>query len=121
MLTDQEPGRAFREAWIAGVRAHYPGEPKPGYVAPWEQTPDWERAAAAAVEMQIRHMVDIATAGIAKLTPGQKGRFVALCWIAQIHQHFADPKASYVADWEDLPDWQRATDIERIAGGARSG
>jgi hypothetical protein len=33
-------GQVFRQAWIDGVRAHYPGDPKPGYVAPWEQTPD---------------------------------------------------------------------------------
>ncbi len=35
-----EHGRVFREAWIEGVRKHYPGEPKAGYVAPWEETPD---------------------------------------------------------------------------------
>ena len=40
----------------------------------------------------------------AKLTRAQKGRFVALCWIAQIYKHIADPKPSYVADWDDLPD-----------------
>ena len=28
-----EEGRIFREAWIAGMKRHYPGEPKPGYVA----------------------------------------------------------------------------------------
>lgn len=122
-LSDQEPGRAFREAWIAGVRANYPGEPKPGYVTPWDLTPDWERAAAAAVETQIRQFAGVASTGVGGLTPDQRGRFVALCWIAQIHQHFAQPKASYVADWDDLPDWQRATDVEifdRIAGYAGS-
>ncbi len=40
----------------------------------------------------------------------QKGRFVASCWIAQIYKYFAQPKASYVDDWEKLPDWQRETD-----------
>ncbi|MFJ9442535.1 hypothetical protein ACIRRH_11765 [Kitasatospora sp. NPDC101235] len=43
-----EDGRIFREAWIAGVRKHFPGDPKPGYIAPWEDTPPWERASAAA-------------------------------------------------------------------------
>ena len=46
-LLDNENGRIFREAWIAGVTKHYPGEPKPGYITPWDDTPDWERQAAA--------------------------------------------------------------------------
>jgi hypothetical protein len=50
---DTESGRAFREAWIAGVRRHYPGEPKAGYVAPWEETQGWERESAAAVYGQV--------------------------------------------------------------------
>ncbi len=49
-MLSSEPGRVFREAWIAGVNAHYPGEPKASYVTPWDDTPDWERDAAAAVE-----------------------------------------------------------------------
>ncbi len=51
----------------------------------------------------------------------QKGRFVALCWIVQIFKHFPDPKPSYVADWADMPEWQRETDadiFERIEQGA---
>ncbi len=31
-------GRTFREAWIAGVNKHYPGQPKPGYIASWADT-----------------------------------------------------------------------------------
>jgi hypothetical protein len=107
-----EPGRLFREAWIAGVRKHYPGEPKPGYVAPWEETPDWERQAAAAVCGQVRHFIDVSGGQTAKLTREQKGRFVALCWIAQIHRRIADPKPGYVADWSELPEWQRQTDAD---------
>ena len=38
-----EQGRAFREAWVAGVRKHYPGEPKPGYVADWDDLPAWQQ------------------------------------------------------------------------------
>jgi hypothetical protein len=48
----------------------------------------------------------------ARLTRTQKGRFVALCWIGQIYKHFPEPKPSYVADWEDLPQWQRETDAD---------
>ncbi|MBE1592225.1 hypothetical protein H4W80_010483 [Nonomuraea angiospora] len=36
--TDKQD-RTFREAWIAGVNKHYPGEPKLSYVTPWEDTP----------------------------------------------------------------------------------
>jgi hypothetical protein len=39
--TANEQGRVFREAWIAGVTKYFPGEPKPGYVTPWEDTPEW--------------------------------------------------------------------------------
>ncbi|PZG21432.1 hypothetical protein C1I95_07595 [Micromonospora craterilacus] len=108
----EEPGRVFREAWIAGVRRHYPGEPKPGYVAPWADTPEWERASAAAVYEQVRQFVATAEGATAKLSREQKGRFVALCWIAQIFKHFPDPKPSYVVDWPDMPDWQQETDAD---------
>jgi hypothetical protein len=107
-----EHGRVFREAWIAGVQKHYPGDPKPGYVAPWENTPDWERASAAAVYEQVRDFVETSGGATTKLTREQKGRFVALCWIGQIFKHFPDPKPSYVADWDDMPEWQRETDAD---------
>ncbi|MGA5699036.1 hypothetical protein [Peterkaempfera bronchialis] len=105
-------GRYFREAWIAGVTRHYPGEPKPGYIAPWEETPDWERACAAAVYGQVRDFVQVSAGNTAKLSRGQKGRFVALCWTAQIHKHIEAPKPGYVADWDELPKWQQETDAD---------
>lgn len=108
----EEPGRIFREAWIAGVKRHFPGEPKPGYVTPWEETPDWERASAAAVYAQVRQFVEVSGGSTAKLTRAQKSRFVALCWIAQIYQHIPDPKPAYVADWDQLPQWQQETDAD---------
>lgn len=113
----EEKGRIFREAWIAGVKAHYPGEPKPGYIAPWEETPDWERASASAVFQQVQDFVEATAGSASKLTREQKGRFVALCWTGQIYKHFDDPKPAYVADWADMPGWQRETDsdiFERI-------
>ncbi|GAA1417249.1 hypothetical protein ACFQZ4_52680 [Catellatospora coxensis] len=103
-------GETFREAWIAGVRKHFPGEPKPSYVAPWDDTPDWERASAAAVYEQVALL--IRQGGTDKLSREQKGRFVALCWIAQIYRHIPDPKPAYVADWEQLPEWQQETDAD---------
>lgn len=107
-----EPGRRFRDAWIAGVRRHYPGEPKPGYVTPWEGMPAWERAAAAAVEGQVEGFLEVSEGHAGKLSREQKGRFVATCWIAQIHRLVRDPKPGYVADWAELPDWQRETDAD---------
>jgi len=107
-----EPGRLFREAWIAGVRRHYSGEPKPGYIAPWDETPEWERQAAAAVYGQVRDFIAVSGGNAAKLSREQKGRFIALCWIAQIHKHVENPKPSYVADWADLPEWQQQTDAD---------
>ncbi|WP_369184301.1 hypothetical protein [Streptomyces sp. Y1] len=109
---DNEDGRIFREAWIAGVKKHFPGEPKPGYITPWDETPDWERQSAAAVFGQVRDFIAVSGGNTAKLSREQKGRFVALCWIAQIHKHVPDPKPSYVADWDALPDWQKETDAD---------
>lgn len=105
-------GRIFREAWIAGVKKHHPGHPKPGYIAPWEQTPEWERESAAAVYAQVRTFIEATDGQTVKLSRVQKGRFVALCWIGQIFKHFPDPKSSYVADWDDLPWWQQETNAD---------
>ncbi|RJO79366.1 hypothetical protein D5S18_03325 [Nocardia panacis] len=110
MLNNSDRGRIFRDAWIEGVRTHFPGEPKPGYVAVWEDMPEWERAAAVAVYDQVAQFLTVTGGNAARLTREQKGRWVALCWIGQIYKHIPDPKPSYVADWNDLPDWQRQTD-----------
>lgn len=109
-MQDIDRGRVFRAAWIAGVATHYPGEPKPGYIAPWEEMPVWEQAAATAVYDQVAEFITVTDGNATKLTPEQKGRWIALCWIGQIHKHFPDPKPSYIADWEDMPDWQRKVD-----------
>ncbi|MGB6162358.1 MAG: hypothetical protein WCF33_23305 [Pseudonocardiaceae bacterium] len=107
-----EQGRVFRDAWIAGVTRHYPEELKAGYIAPWEETPDWERESAAAVYGQVYAFIEATDGGTAKLTRSQKGRFVALCWIGQIFRNFPDPKPAYVADWDDMPLWQQETDAD---------
>ena len=107
-----EQGRVFREAWIAGVMRHYPGEPKASYIAPWDETPEWERESAAAVYGQVRAFIEATNHGAAKLSRAQKGCFVALCWIGQVYKHIPDPKPNYVADWDDLPQWQQETDTE---------
>ncbi|MEY9913552.1 hypothetical protein ABIA35_009825 [Catenulispora sp. MAP12-49] len=109
---NEDHGRIFREAWIAGVKAHYPGEPKPGYISPLEETPAWEREAASGVYGQVHDFLTASSGSAGKLTREQKGRFVSLCWIAQIYKHFEDPKPSYVADWSGQPEWQQETNSD---------
>jgi len=110
---DQEAGgRFFREAWIAGVKRHYPGIPKPGYISPWSEMSQWEQESASAVYEQVRQFILVTGGQTTHLNREQKGRFVCLCWIGQIFKHFSDPKESYVADWEQLPEWQRETDVD---------
>lgn len=106
------PGQLFRTAWINGVNRHYPGDPKPGYVAPWHEMPAWEQSAAQAVYEQVRDFIRISDGATAHLSPEQRGQFIAACWNAQVHKHIAEPKPSYVAPWDELPQWQRAVDID---------
>ncbi|MEU3835218.1 hypothetical protein [Streptomyces microflavus] len=107
-----EGARLFREAWIAGVHQHFPGEPKAGYITPWDGTPQWEREAAGAVYEQVRQFVGVSGGHASRLSREQRGRFVAICWTAQMFKHFDDPKSAYVADWADLPVWQQETDAD---------
>ena len=51
----EETGRTFREAWIAGVRRHFPGEPKPGYIADWDQLSGWQQQTDADIFEYIEH------------------------------------------------------------------
>ncbi len=115
-------GRLFRTSWVNGVRRHYPGRPKDGYVAQWEEMPEWERDSARAVAELVVHFVEESSGGTAKLTREQRGQFVATAWLAQMYKHFPDPKPSYVSPWVELPEWQRETDadifevIEQVVG-----
>ncbi len=89
-----EYGRIFREAWIDGVAKHYPGEPEPSYIAPWEDTPEWERESAAAVYRQVAEFIDTTSGNTSKLTREQKavsllcaglGRYTSTFWIRNRH------------------------------------
>lgn len=111
-MSQTDGARRFREAWIAGVRQHFPGEPKPGYVTPWDDTPEWERDAAGSVYAQVRQLIELSGGQSARLSREQKSRFVATCWTAQMYKHFENPKPAYVADWPDLPKWQQETDAD---------
>jgi hypothetical protein len=111
-LESEKQGRLFRAAWISGVQKYFPGNPKPGYIIPWEEMQEWEQQAASVVYSKVRAFI---LAGFqqeipARLTPEQGGRYVSEAWNVQVYRHIEHPKPSYVADWEDLPEWQRATD-----------
>src|SRR2546429_4432432 len=106
-MDHEAAGRLFRTAWVDGVKRYYPGTPKDGYVAAWVTMPEWERDSARTVADLVIRFVDASHGGTAKLSRDQRGQFVAIAWVAQMHRHFADPKPSYVAPWSDLPDWQR--------------
>ena len=114
-MTPEEDGRSFRAAWIDGVTKHFPGEPKLSYIAPWEEMADWERDSAAGVYALVRQFVLDTGSATAKLSREQRGRFVALCWLGYVYKHFPEPKPSYVADYNDLPEWQRETDADIFA------
>jgi len=107
-----ERGRIFREAWIAGVKKHYPGDPKPSYITPWDDTPQWEQESATAVYDQIHTFITLTEGNTTKLSRTQKSQFVALCWTGQIFKHFPNPKPAYTADWDKLPAWQQETDAD---------
>jgi hypothetical protein len=111
-VSKETDGQLFREAWIAGVKKHFPGTPKPGYIAPWGEMSTWEQESASTVYEQVQQFVQVAGGKTTRLSREQKGRFVCLCWIGQIFKHFSDPKPSYAADWEELPAWQQETDAD---------
>ncbi|AHH16465.1 hypothetical protein NONO_c16640 [Nocardia nova SH22a] len=108
---NQHGGKVFRAAWITGVTAHYPGTPKDSYIAPWENTPDWERESAVAVYDQVADFLEATGGAAARLSPELKGQFVAICWVGQILARIEDPKPGYIAPWNQLPEWQQLTDI----------
>lgn len=99
---DDHGGRVFREAWIAGVTAYYPGTPKDSYIAPWEDMPDWEQASAAAVYGQVVAFLELTGNAAARLSLSLKGQFVAICWIGQILARIPEPKPGYIAPWESV-------------------
>ena len=107
-------GRLVREAWIAGVKRYFPGEPKASYISPWEEMPDWERAIVVALYDQVRGVVlaGVQNGQTVRLTPEQGGRLVRVVWVQQVYKHFPDPKETYVQSWELMPEWERLTDTD---------
>ncbi|MEU5687734.1 hypothetical protein [Streptomyces venezuelae] len=108
--------RVFREAWITAVKTHHPGEPEASFVAPWAETPEWEREAAGAVYEQIVQFVTVSDGATLWLTKEEKSRFVDIAWTAQLYKYFGAPEPADVLDYDDLPPWQREmyTDIFEV-------
>ena len=117
MNTDEELGRRFRAAWIAGVNKYFPGPPKPGYIAPWEQMPAWEQQAATAVYRRTAAMVraGLAQTPAIRLSAEQGGRYVSEAWNVEVFRHIEKPKPNYTSDWDVLPEWQQSTDSDIFA------
>lgn len=110
----EQGGRFFRQAWIDGVNKYYPGTPKPSYIAPWENMPDWEKDVVTALYEQAHTFVK---AGIQDrqapcLNREQGGRFIRIGWIGQVYKHVPDPKPAYVCKWEDMSSWEQEVDID---------
>ncbi len=110
-------GRRFRAAWIIGVQKHFPGTPKPGYISSWEEMQSWEQKAASAVYGKVRELIMVGLQHLlpTRLADEQGGRYISEAWNVQVYRHIENPKPGYVADWENLPDWQRLTDMDIFA------
>lgn len=111
-MEQEERGRVFRRAWVTGVNKYFPGEPKPGYIAPWEEMPEWEQLSAITVYNKVQSLIVSGRRHNppVRLTPDIGGQFIAEAWNVQVFKRLSNPKPGYVADWEDLPEWQRQTD-----------
>lgn len=111
----EQAGRFFREAWITGVNRYYPGEPKEGYIKPWERMDGWEQQSAIAVYQQIQGFILAGFHGehYTPLTREQGGRLVRIAWVGQMFKYFPDPKQGYICNWEDMPNqWEREVDMD---------
>ena len=112
MLNREEGGRLFREAWIAGVKKHFPGTPKPGYIAPWESMPDWEKEIVTEIYAQMQALIQAGAQDeqVTRLNREQGGRVIRIAWIGQVYKHIPDPKPSYVCNWEEISSWEQEVD-----------
>ncbi|MFG2158061.1 hypothetical protein [Streptomyces olivaceus] len=89
--------RAVRQPGRGGDGQDVPVRPAPAAVA------------LLRVHDQGRQFLDLSDRRASRLTREQKSRFVATCWTAQMYKHFENPMPGHVANWAELPDWQRET------------
>ncbi|GLW92943.1 hypothetical protein [Actinokineospora globicatena] len=99
-----EGGQVYLRAWVDGVQRHAPGS---GQARSWVDMPAWERASTTAVYEMVRAFVE--AGGTDRLSRVQKGQFVHLCWLAQVHKHLDSPTT---ADWDALPTWHQETNTD---------
>lgn len=121
-MEQENGGRFFREQWIAGVKKHYPGIVKPGYIVPWEEMQAWEQQAALTVNEQVRIFVRAGyhQENTVYLSREQGGRLVSALWNVEVYRNYPEkPKAGYVAPYDDLPSWQQETDADIYAAIAK--
>lgn len=109
MHTDEIFGRRFRDAWIAGVKKYFPGEPKHGYIAPWEEMAEWEKNAAIAVYKRAKTFIQD---GPKLPSREQGGRYISEAWNVEVFRNIERPKPNYVTNWDELPEWQQQTDMD---------
>ncbi len=108
-LEREAAGRLFRTAWVEGVGRHHPGTPRAGTLADWEELAEWERESSSTVAEQVAQLVLQANGRTSRLTRAQRGQYVAICWIAQVHRHLSEPQVSAITPWEEMAEWQRLT------------
>jgi hypothetical protein len=61
-LTSAQRGQFVATCWIAQIHRHIP-DPKPSYVSPWEELPEWQRETDA----HIFDVIERAAPGIARV------------------------------------------------------
>ncbi len=110
----EQGGRFFRKAWITGVHKYYPGTPKPGYIAPWEEMPDWEKQIVTELYQQAQALVraGIQPPQVTHLTREQGGRAIRIGWIGQVYKYIPNPKPAYVCNWEEMTSWEQEVDMD---------
>lgn len=113
-MSEKEGGQFFRNAWIAGVKKHYPGTPKPSYIAPWETMPEWEKEIVTEIYQQVSKLVKagIQIGNAHLLNREQGGRVIRIAWIGQVYKHMSQPKPAYVCAWEEMSSWEQETDMD---------
>jgi hypothetical protein len=110
---DLEQGyRLTRQAWIDGVNTFYPGTPKPSYITPWDEMPEWEKEAVKKLFDRVRDIILPGLRSGIQISREHGGYLVCSIWNAVIFELLRDPKPSYVKHFNQLDEWQQKTDIK---------
>jgi hypothetical protein len=107
----EHQARLLRQAWIRGVEQYYPGEPKAGYIAEWDNIAEWEREALRQLYSHVRNIVEPALKNGVAIPAEHGGHLVSSVWNILMFQLLKEPKPSYVKHFNQLDEWQQKTDI----------